>query len=254
MSRRRSRGLFNRFRNLTQGFVSGWLRDTEGDNPRVVYEQAIEERKHQYRELKEAVAGILYMRNKLEGEITERRAEIARLYDDVRRAVRHGSDDLSVALISKKQMLMEDLERAEAELDTVRCEAEEAKNNLVRFREEIRSLVQEKGRMLATLANAQARRRISEAIDGLSVDANMQALENVRENIARIATEGTLEREVGDVGLRTRIRAIRGEVRDEAARLELSELKKQLDPGHEATDPALEAVTHRAEASVPATG
>jgi len=246
-------------RNLARGFVSAWLRDTESENPRVVYEQAIDERKRQYRELKEAVAGILYMRNKLEGEITERRAEIARIYDDVRRAVRRGQDDLSVALISQKQMLMEDLERAETDLDGVRQEAEEAKNNLVRFREEIRSLVQEKGRMLATLANAQARRRISEAIDGLSVDADMRALENVREHIARIATEGKLDREVGDTGLRTRIRAIRSEVHDEAARLELAELKqqmsRQLEPNAaKASDPVIEAVTATAAAGAPAAG
>ena len=41
-----------------------------GDDQRAVYEQAIDERTRQYRQLKEAVAGILYMRNKLEAEIT----------------------------------------------------------------------------------------------------------------------------------------------------------------------------------------
>jgi phage shock protein A len=100
----------------------------------------------------------------------------------------------------------------------------------VRFREEIRGLVQEKSRMLANLANAQARRRMNEAIEGLSIDADMKALEGVREHIARITTEGALEREIGDVTVRTRIRAIRDEVRDEAARRELAELKQQLRP------------------------
>ena len=58
----------------------------------------------------------------------------------------------------------------------------------------------------------------------------MKALEGVREHIARISTEGALERELGDVTTRTRIRAIRDEVRDEAARCELRELKQQLRP------------------------
>ena len=83
----------------------------------------------------------------------------------------------------------------------------------MRFREEIRSLMREKGRMLATLANAQARRRLSEALEGLSVDADMRALEGVREHIARLATESTLDREIGgDDGTRRRLRAIRDEV------------------------------------------
>jgi len=230
MTHERPQGLSGRLRNLIHGIFAVWIKDGERQNPRAVYEEAINQRTRQYRDLKEAVAGILYMRNKLEAEIVERRAEVARLHDDIRRAVRSGQDDLSVSLIARKQLLLEDLERAENELGGLRSEAEEAKSNLVRFREEIRGLVQEKSRMLATLASAQARRRMSEAIDGLSVDADMKALEGVREHISRISTEGALEREIGDVTVRTRIRAIRNEVREEAARRELGELKAQLHP------------------------
>jgi len=202
MTYRQSRSLAGRLRNLIHGILAVWIRDSERQNPRAVYEEAIHQRTRQYRELKEAVAGILYMRNKLEAEIVERRADIARLHDDVRRAVRLGQDELSVPLIARKQLLLEDLERAERDLEGVRSEAEEAKSNLVRFRHEIRELVQEKSRMLATLANAQARRRMSEAIEGLSVDADMKALEGVRDHIARITTEGALEREIGDATVR----------------------------------------------------
>jgi len=235
--RERPQSLFGRFRSLLSGMFSTWLQDSENENPRAVYEQAINERTKQYRQLKEAVAGILYMRNKLEAEITERRAEIARVHDDIRRAVRRGSDELSLTLIARKQSLMDELERSERELEAVRSEADEAKHNLVRFRDEIRSLMREKNRMLATLANAQARRRIQEALEGLSVDAEMKALESVREHIARISTEGALDREIGDAGLRVRLRAIRDEARDEAARKELAEMKQQLLPDRAPTPP-----------------
>jgi phage shock protein A len=248
--RQQSRGLFGRIRNLMRGMMSVWVRDTERDNPRAVYEQAINERTGQYRELKEAVAGILYMRNKLEAEIAERRAEIARVFDEVRRAIRSGNDDASIHLIAQKQLLMEELERAECELEGVRAEAEEAKSNLIRFREEIRELVNEKSRMLATLASAQTRRRITEALDGLSVDADMRALESVREHIAKIATETSLDREIGADQVRTRIRAIRDEVRGESARRELAELKGQLEPGTVA-EPSVDAPALAASEPVP---
>src|SRR5512134_672496 len=122
-------GIFGRLRNLIRATFSLWVRDGERGNPRAVYEQAIEERTRQYHELKDAVAGILYMRNKLEAEIAERRAEIARLHDDVRRTVGLGRDEVSVALIARKHRLLGDLERAERELDELRGEAEEAKAN-----------------------------------------------------------------------------------------------------------------------------
>jgi phage shock protein A len=231
VSTQKPAGLLARFFNLIRGVLGVWIRDGEHQNPRAVYESAIQERTRQYHELKDAVAGILYMRNKLEAEISERRAEIARLHDDVRRCVRRGHDDTAVTLIARKQALFEELERSERELEGVRAEAEDAKKNLVRFREEIRALVREKGRMLATLANAHARRRIQQALEGLSVDAEMRALESVREHIARAATEGALEREIdGDEGLRDRLRAIRDDARTESAQRELAELKRQYLP------------------------
>jgi len=220
--------MFNRFAHLVRALFGDFVRRTERRHPAAVYEQAIEDRTRQYRELKEAVAGILYMRNKLEAEIHERRIEVARVEGDVRSAVARGQDDLSLSLIEHKQRLGEELERAERELGDVCREADEAKGNLVRFREELRSLAREKGRMLATLANAVARRRLSAALEGFSVDADVRALEDVREQIARAATEGELERELtgADDAMRVRLRAIRDEARHEAARRELEERKR----------------------------
>jgi phage shock protein A len=220
--------MMGRFANLVRAVFGSWVRRGERRNPAAVYEQAIEDRTRQYRELKEAVAGILYMRNKLEAEIHERQIEIARAEEDVRGAIGRDHDELSLSLIEHKQRLSEDLERTERELDTVRREADEAKGNLLRFREELRNLAREKGRMLATLANAVARRRLTEALEGLSVDADVRALDDVREQIARIATEGQLDRELAgsDDALRRRVRAIRDDARREAARRELAERKR----------------------------
>jgi len=228
MSMHRPEGFFARLRSLVSGIFQRWVREREQDSPEVVYEQAISERVRQYRELKSAVAGILYLRAKLESEISERRAEIARLHDDARRAVRRNQDDISLTLIAQKQQLFEELERAEDELRAVKDQAEEAKANLVRFREEIRSLVREKGRMLATLANAKARRRLQVAIEGLSTDAELDALEGVREYVTRLTMEGDIDKELGDTGLRSRLREFRDEARMQSARSELEQLKKEV--------------------------
>ncbi|MAE93407.1 MAG: hypothetical protein CL910_01975 [Deltaproteobacteria bacterium] len=222
-------GFFSRLFGFVSGWATSWLRGREEQNPKAVFENAIAERVGQYRELKEAVAGILYMRNKLEAELEDRRSELARTLEDIRRAVRRGEDEVALSLIAHKQALSEDIERAEAEFETLKVEAEEAKTNLVRFREEIRALEREKGRIVVTLANARARRRIQEAIEGLSVDADMRALESVRGHVARISTEGQLDRELGaDDVLQGKIRSIRQEASHEAARHELDQLKRQM--------------------------
>jgi phage shock protein A len=231
--------VFGRLRSLVRGWFSLWVRDRELESPEAIYEQAIRGRLTQYRELKGAVAGILYMRGKLDGEIAERRAEIARLHDETRRALARNDENSCLTLISHKQVLFDDLERAEKELGAVRLQADEAKANLVRFRDEIRSLVREKGRMLATLANAKARRRLQSAMEGLSVEAEMDALEGVREQIERMSAEGELDREIGGSDMRGQLRGFRDQARREAARSELAQLKQEmatriLPPPHEA--------------------
>jgi phage shock protein A len=107
------RGSLGRLRNLCAGWLSLWVRDREHQHPRAVYEQAIQGRLKRYAELKEAVAGILYLRNKLEGEIRERRTEMARLSGDAERAVKRGDESLAVAVVTHRHELMGGLERAD---------------------------------------------------------------------------------------------------------------------------------------------
>jgi phage shock protein A len=205
----RTRAPLARLRNLVTGLLSAWVRDRENQSPQAVYEQAIAQRIQQ----------------------GERRADLARLHDDLKRAVRKSDDELALQLVQHKQRLVEDLERAEGELGTLRSEAETAKDNLLRFREEIRGLEREKGRAVAMLAGAQARRRVRAAIDGLSVDADVRALESVREHVSRLASEAHLDRELAQAGeMPARLREIREEARQEAARQELEEIKRNLHP------------------------
>ncbi len=228
---RKPAGFFERLIGLLRGGATHWMREREEQSPRAVYERAISERVRQYKELKEAVAGILFMRNKLEAEVSDRRAELARTHEDIRRAVLRGDDTVGLSLVQHKQLVVGEMERAEREWTALQKEAEEAKGNLLRFREEIRALERERGRTLATLANARARRRLREAFEGLSVDADMQALENVRGYVARMLSEGELERELGvSEGVGERIRALRADAAQEAARQELEALKQELRP------------------------
>ena len=251
MTTHRPRGFFARFRALISGTFGIWVRDRERENPQAVYEQAIQERTRQYRELKQAVAGILYMRNKIQADIAERRVEVSQLREDIQRCVERGEDDLALALIGQRQSIDEEIERGEQELQAVSHEAHEAKGNLVRFREEIRSLEREKVRILATLANARARRRIQEAFEGLSVDADMRALESVREYVARVATEGRLTKELeGDGDLQRRVRAIRTEAETEAQRAELEELKRRAHPQLAEPSPLAEPIPSRERETV----
>ena len=248
------RGIVARLRDLVNGVFAVWMREREAERPDAVYERVIGERVRQYAELKRAVAGILYMRNKLEGELSGRRSELARLHEDIGRAVMRSDDEVALVLIAQKDALLADLERGQRELEEVSAECEGAKANLVKFRAEIRSLEREKLRMLAQLASARARRRIQSAFEGLSTEGEMKALEGVREEIERLKVESRIELDM-DSGLERRVRAIRDEAKLDAARRELDELKRRLKPSlFVPMAPMREVVTVRAEVPVAANG
>ena len=86
--------------------------------------------------------------------------------------------------------------------------------------------------MLATLANARARRRLQAAIEGLSVDAEMDALENVREHISRVGdgrARSTRSSGRTATAFRMKLRGFRDEARrDVGAQSELESLKREL--------------------------
>jgi phage shock protein A len=115
---------------------------------------------------------------------------------------------------------------AEAELRELTAEAEAAKQNLITFQDEIVRLREERVRMLARLANAKARLRFHETLRGLAPEADIQALESVREHVQRLAAEVELVREGADPALERRLRGIRDAEAQAAARAQLEELKR----------------------------
>jgi phage shock protein A len=218
--------LISRLQNLVRGLLSQWLGRREHRNPEAVYESAIQERVRQYGKLREAAAGVLYLRAKLTKEVEAKTGELVRVRAQLDLAVDRDDDTAALALISRRDALGGELERLTADLGDLTTEAEAAKKNLVTFQNEISRLRDEKVRMTARLANARARLRLQETLSGLSLDADIQALDAIRDHINRLVTEAQLSREVGDSDLERRLGNIREAEANAAARAQLEELKR----------------------------
>lgn len=216
--------LLTRFTNLARGLAGQWIRRRERRNPGAVYESAIAERLDQYGALRSAAAGVLYMRTKLSRELEQKSKELARIARQLEIAVDRDDDVAALALIGHRDAFAAEVERLKAELRELTEEADVAKKNLVAFRSEIEHLREEKVRMLARLANAKTRLRLHETLSGLSADADIRALEAVREHVSRLVTEANLSRSDGD--LEERLGKIRAAEADAAARSQLEEMKR----------------------------
>jgi phage shock protein A len=215
-----------RVRNLMRGAFGQWIRRRENRNPAAVYEAAIHERLAQYEALRGAAAGILYMRSKLATELEGASRELSRLREQLNTAVDCNDDAVALTLIGRRDTLRAEVERLTSELEGLTAEADTAKKNLVAFQSEIARLREEKVRMLARLANAQARLRLQQTLNGLSTEADLRALDSVREHINRLVAEVQVGRELEDEGLEQRLGNIREAEAEAAARAQLEELKR----------------------------
>ena len=79
--------------------------------------------------------------------------------------------------------------------------------------------------MLARMQSAQARLRIQEQLDGFSVDAEVKALDNVREHIKNTIAEANLGKELAGTSLDARLAALEDAGGRRAGKQQLAELK-----------------------------
>lgn len=218
--------IVSRIRNLARGLAARWIGARERRHPGAVYEAAIQERLVRYGKLREAAAGVLYLRQKLERELARRASELVQIRRHLEIAVAQDDDEAALALIARRDALSDEVAHAENELRELTAEAEAAKQNLITFQDEIVRLRDERVRMLARLANAKARLRFHETLRGLAPEADIQALESVRDHVQRLAAEVELVRDGADPALERRLRGIRDAEAQAAARAQLDELKR----------------------------
>jgi phage shock protein A len=106
-----------------------------------------------------------------------------------------------------------------------RQDADSAKDSLTQVKTEIDKLKAEKDRMLAQMHSAQARLKIQSQLDGLSVDAEVQALAGVRDHIKSQVAQASLGSELRESDLDVRLNKLRQSSASVTAKAQLDALK-----------------------------
>jgi phage shock protein A len=218
-------GFFARLGNLWRGFLSLWISDIEKQHPEIAYENAINSMIGKYTRLKTATAAIIRRREDIEARNERAKNDLAEVQAQLAAALDTSQDDLAVVLIQKKNALEKELAELRAELDLAQKDADSAKSSLITVQSEIKKLQAERVSMLAKMQSAQARIKIQEQLDGLSVDAEVKALDNVRDYIKTTIAEANLGRELSESSLDARLAALSNQAGDVQARQQLAEMK-----------------------------
>ena len=218
-------GVISRLGNLWRGFLSLWIADIEKEHPEIAYENAINSMVGKYAKLKSATAAIIRRREDLDERYSRATKDLQQTEAELNTAVETGQDDLAVVLIQKKNQLSADVAEMKAEMETARSDANDAKDSLLGVQSEIRKLKAERDTMLAKMHSAQARMKIQEQLDGLSVDDEVRALDTVRSHIKNVIAESNLTKELSDSSLDSRLSKLKNQVGDVQARQELEAMK-----------------------------
>jgi phage shock protein A len=218
-------GIFSRLGNLWRGFLRLWISDVEKEHPEIAYENAIDSMIEKYSRLKTATAAIIRRREETDERFKRATAELAQTEAELETAVDTGQDDLALILIQKKNALATEVTEMRVEMETAQKDADSAKQALLGVQTQIRKLQAEKDSMIAKMQSAQARIKVQGQLDGLSVDAEVKALDNVRQHIKTTIAEANLGKELSESSLDNRLAALKGQVGDVQAKNQLAELK-----------------------------
>lgn len=204
-------GFFARLGNMISGFLNMFIGKIEEKNPAAVYEAAIQERIKTYQGLKKAISNIVFLRNKSENELEAMIKDLETVNLELEGAISTGQEEIGAMLFEKQEKLESSIAKKREELQHISKQAEDSMDQLQQFEVEIQNLKREKDEMLAKEANADAQIKIQETLSSLSVDADIQALANVRDAIEKKSAEAKVGAELADNNLDNKLANLREE-------------------------------------------
>ena len=218
--------IFARLANLWTGFISLWVSDIEKEHPEIAYQNAIGSMIEKYSQLKAATGAIIARRQEITSRLDTQERELAAVTADLETAMATNQDDLAVVLIQKKNALDASITELRADAAQATADADGAKDSLMQVKSEIDKLKAEKDRMLAQMHSAQARLKIQGQLDGLSVDAEVQALGAVRDHIKSQVAQASLGNELRESDLDVRLNKLRQSSGSVTAKAQLEAMKQ----------------------------
>ena len=218
--------IFARLANLWTGFISLWVSDIEKEHPEIAYQNAIASMIQKYTQLKAATGAIIARRQEITSRLEASERELAAVANDLEAAMATNQDDLAVVLIQKKNALDAAITELRADATQATADADNAKDSLIQVKSEIDKLKAEKERMLAQMHSAQARIKIQGQLDGLSVDAEVQALGAVRDHIKSQVAQASLGAELQSSDLDVRLNKLRQSSGSVTAKAQLEAMKQ----------------------------
>jgi phage shock protein A len=213
--------------NLITGFFSLFISKVESEHPEIVYQNSIESLTRKAVQLRDAAAAIIRRRDELEDRYEAKTKEQKDLEAQIQIAIAQGDEQIGTLLLEKKEALDSEVTDLNGEYEQGKKDADDVKAALLRIQGERNKLVAEKDRMMAKLASADARVKVQEQLDGLSLDSDVKALDNVRTHIKNRVAAANLGKELNESSLDARLDKLKSQVGNVQAQQKFAALRQQ---------------------------
>ncbi|MBM3258565.1 MAG: PspA/IM30 family protein [Candidatus Sericytochromatia bacterium] len=220
--------LVERVINLVRGFLGLFIGGLEARNPAAVYDAAIQAREKQYQNLMQAVSGVVHLKNKTQKELEDHLTERAALEARIPQFIQAGDEETALQAVERKEVVEAGITRLRADLDRIVADAERHKQDLETFKTEIEKLKAERNQTLARHESAKARLKVQEQLSGMSVDADLKALDGIRESVAKTEAQAELARDMNQNSLSGKMASLDDKMRSANAKSKLEEYKRQM--------------------------
>ena len=213
--------------NLLTGFFSLFISKVENEHPEIVYQNSIDALTRKAVQLRDAAAAIIRRRDEIEDRYEAKTRELKEVDAQINVAVTQGDEQIGTLLIEKKEALETEVAELTQEFEQAKKDADDVKSALLRIQGERNKLIGEKDRMVAKLASADARIKVQEQLDGLSMDSDVKALDGVRTHIKNRVAAANLGKELSESSLDARLDKLKSQVGNVQAQQKFEALRKQ---------------------------
>lgn len=213
--------------NLVKGFFGLFVSKVEQEHPEIVYQNSIDSLTQKAVQLRQAAASIIRRRDEIEDKYDNKVREAKEIEAQLQVAIQNGDEEIGTILVEKKDELDVEVAELQRDMQQAREDANDVKSALLKIQAEREKLVAEKDRMIGKLASAQARVKIQEQLDGLSLDSDVKALDNVRTHIKNKIAEADLGKELGETSLDARLEKIKSQVGSVQAQNKFQQMRQQ---------------------------
>ncbi|MFN3197651.1 MAG: PspA/IM30 family protein [Bradymonadia bacterium] len=224
-------GFMSRMYNLWKGFLSMFVGRMEEKHPEIAFENAINAMTEKYQKLKTAAAGLIKHRAQLEAKIQKAESALEEIRLQVQVAVDSGDDESALVLLERQEELEAQLADYRRDIEQASRDAEAAKDSLRNVQSEIEKLKRERDKVVAQIKDAEARKQIQEQLDGISVDEEVKALQNVRDYAEKVKAEVQINTELKEESLEGKLEKIRAQTGTAKAKARLAALKAAREGG-----------------------